>query len=126
MEPIRGCRETSRISNPVRCYVAVGTKASADFLVDIPFASNVGVRTETIHLWWSRPYYGDFRAGSEHTRQNVNLPFQTFPTSVGVGNMGSQENLIAALFTDGIIGESSLLVRRSSPCSCEVGATICG
>jgi hypothetical protein len=80
-----------------------GTKAWADLLVDIPFANNVGIRTETIHLWWSRPYYGDFRAGCEQTRQNVNLPFQTFPTKVGVGNMGSQENLISEALTTGIV-----------------------
>ena len=50
--------------------IATGVEGWALFKVDIPFASNVGSRTEFFRLWWERPYIGHFAKDIQHTLQD--------------------------------------------------------
>ena len=66
------------------------------FKVDVPFASNVGSRTEFFRLWWERPFIGHFAKDVQHTLQDPRTndsphpgPVLTYVKSHGFGDMGS-------------------------------------
>lgn len=76
--------------------IATGVEGWALFKVDVPFASNVGSRTEFFRLWWERPFIGHFAKDVQHTLQDPRTndsphpgPVLTYVKSHGFGDMGS-------------------------------------
>ena len=88
--------------------VLTGVEGWAKFMVDVPFASNIGVQTEFIHLGWERPYLGQFDRKIDHTRSAPpgndlrNLPPSRIQINdLGFTNLGTDENILSKILTGG-------------------------
>ncbi len=59
--------------------ILTGVEGWALFKVDVPFASNVGSRTEFFRPWWARPYIGSFIKKVEYWNHDPRTEEQDHP-----------------------------------------------